>query len=138
MSTPYVGIGDQLEFASIGSPSVYTVLAGVNSISRTGDKVQMEKTTTMATASGVDTFITSTQDPGGFDVKGLFYPGDATQTALEAIRAAGSFVNFKVLYGSSNSASFSAAVESFTPSFPLEKPASFDLKLKVSGPVTYV
>jgi hypothetical protein len=28
-------------------------------------------------------------------------------------------------------------VESFTPSFPLEKTATFDLKIKISGPVTY-
>jgi hypothetical protein len=134
---PITGIGDSFEFASVASPTTYTVLVGVNSVARTGDKVQMEKVTTMATANGVDTFITSTQDPGGFDVKGFWLPADTTQTALEAIRAAGTFVNMKVLYGSSNSASFSGAVESLTPSFPLEKPATFDLKIKVSGPVTY-
>jgi hypothetical protein len=73
---PIVGIGDAFEFASVASPSVYITLAGVNSIARTGDKVAVEKTTTMATANGVDTFISSTQDPGGVDVKGLWYPAD--------------------------------------------------------------
>lgn len=134
---PITGIGDVFEFASVASPTTYTTLAGVNSVARTGDKVQVEKTTTMATANGVDTFISSTQDPGGVDVKGFWYPADASQTAIEAIRAAGSTVNMKILYGTGNSASFAGIVESFTPSFPLEKPATFDLKVKISGPVTY-
>jgi hypothetical protein len=134
---PIVGIGDAFEFASIASPSVYTTLAGVNSIARTGDKVAMEKTTTMASANGVDTFISSTQDPGGVDVKGFWYPADTTQVALEAIRAAGSTVSMKIVYNGSNTATFNGIVESFTPSFPLEKTATFDLKIKISGPVTY-
>lgn len=137
MSGPYVGIGDQFEFATTASPLVYTVLAGVDSIAISGDKVTTSKTTTMATANGVDTFIGSTQDPGTVDVKGFFLPGDATQVAFEAIRLAGAAVNMKVLYGSSNSCSFSGIIESFTPSFPLEKPATFDAKIKISGPKVY-
>jgi len=137
MSTPIVGVGDSFEFATVASPSTYTALAGVQSIAISGDKVQTVKTTTMATSGGVDTFISSTQDPGTCDVKGLFYPGDTTQTALEAIRLAGSVVNFKALYGSGNSCAFSGIVESFTPSFPLEKEATFDLKVKISGAKTY-
>lgn len=137
MGTPYVGIGDQFEFATVSSPSTYTTLAGVESFAISGDKVATEKTTTMATANGVDTYISSTQDPGSCDVKGLFYPGDTSQVALEAIRAVGAAVNFKGTYGSSNSVTFSGIVESFTPSFTLEKPATFDLKIKITGPKTY-
>jgi hypothetical protein len=136
--TPYTGLGDIFEYATVASPSTYTPLNGVQSIARSGDKVAIEKTTTMATTNGVDTFISSTQDPGTFDIKGLFYPGDTTQVGLEAIRLAAVPVNFKATYGSSNSASFLGIVESFTPSWPLEKPATFDLKVKISGPVTYV
>jgi hypothetical protein len=132
-----VGIGNAFEFASVASPSTYSTLAGVTSFNRSGDKVSMEKTTTMATANGVDTFKSSTQDPGSFDVKGDWYPGDTTQIALEAIRAAGTAVSMKGLYGTSNSVSFTGIVESFTPSFPLEKIATFDLKIKISGPVVY-
>ena len=138
MAGPYVGIGDQFEFATVASPATYTVLAGVTSIAISGDKVAMEKTTTMATAEGVDTFISSTQDPGSVDVKGFFLPGDATQVAFEAIRLSGAAVNMKALYGSSNSCSFSGIIESFTPTFDLVKPASFDAKIKITGPKTYV
>jgi hypothetical protein len=137
MSNPIVGIGDSFEFATVASPTTFTILAGVNSVAISGDKVSMEKTTTMSTVNGVDTFIASTQDPGTCDVKGFFLPGDVTQVALEAIRAAGQPVAMKALYGTSNSCSFTGIVESFTPSWPLEKTASFDLKIKISGPKTY-
>jgi len=136
MSNPVVGIGDQYEFATVASPTAFTALAGVQSISFSGDKVQTEKTTTMATANGVDTFISSTQDPGSVDVKALYLPGDVTQLALEAIRAAGQAVQMKVLYGTSNSTTFSGIVESLTRAFPLEKPATLDVKIKITGPWT--
>jgi hypothetical protein len=137
MAGPYVGVGNALEFASVASPATYTTLVGVDSIAISSDKVTISKTTTMASPNGVDTKIASTQDPGMCDVKGFWMPGDATQTALEAIRLAGSVVNFKITYGSSNSCSFAGIVESFTPAFPLEKPATFDLKIAITGPKTY-
>jgi hypothetical protein len=138
MSNPIVGIGDAFEFASVLTPATFTTLAGVTSIAISGDKVATEKTTQMSTTSGVDTFIGSTQDPGTADVKGWFLPGDTTQVALEAIRLAGVAVPMKALYGSTNSCAFSGIVESFTPSWPLEKTATFDLKIKISGPKVYV
>ena len=137
MPTPIIGIGDSFEFATVASPATFTVLNGVDSVSFSGDKVSTEKTTTMATTGGVDTFIGSTQDPGGVDVKAFFYPGDTTQVALEAIRASGAAVAMKALYGSSNSCSFSGIVESLTPSFPLDKPARLDIKIKVTGAKVY-
>jgi hypothetical protein len=138
MSGPYVGIGDAFEFATVASPSTYTTLDGVESISISGDKVETSKTTTMASTNGVDTFIAGTQDPGTVDVKGFFLPGDASQVALEAIRLAAQPVNFKVTYGSSNSCTFLGIVESMTPAFPLDKPATLDVKIKITGPKTYV
>ncbi|MGA8877946.1 MAG: phage tail tube protein [Candidatus Korobacteraceae bacterium] len=137
-NTPYVGIGDSFEFATVASPTVFTTLDGVQNVAISGDKVATEKTTTMATTNGVDTFISSTQDPGTCDVKGLFYPGDTSQVALEAIRLAGQPVAMKVLYGSSNSCAFTGIVESLTPAFPLEKPASLDIKIRITGPKVYV
>ena len=135
---PIVGLQDSIEFASVASPTIFTILNGVTSVTISGDKVASEKTTQMGSAGGVDTYISSTQEPGTCDVKAFFAPGDTTQVALEAIRAAGSIVAFKVLYGSSNSCAFSGIVESLTPAWPLEKPATLDVKIKITGPKTYV
>jgi hypothetical protein len=90
----------------------------------------------MLSEGGIDTFITSTQDPGSADIKGLYLPGDASQVALEAIRLGGQAVPMKITYGTANSTSFSGIIESFTPSFPLDKPSTFDLKIKITGPKT--
>lgn len=138
MSNPIVGISDSFEFATVASPTTFTVLAGVDSVAISGDKVATEKTTVMGTVGGVDTFMSSTQDPGSVDVKAFFLPGDVTQVALEAIRAAGATVAMKILYGTSNTCAFSGIVESLTPSFPLEKPSRLDVKIKISGPKVYV
>jgi len=137
MSNPIVGLGTTFEFASVGSPTVFTTLVGVNDVKFSGDKVSTVKTTNMLTASGVDTYISGTQDPGTCDVKCFYEPGDASQVALEAIRLAGVAVNFKALYPLSlGSKSFSGIVESATIALPLDKDASIDYKIKLSGPWT--
>lgn len=134
MPAPFVGLGTTFEFATVGAPTVFTALTGVNSIAFSGDKVSTEKTTNMLTTSGVDTYISGTQEPGTCDVKAFYEPGDATQVALEAIRLAGAAVNFKVLYPISlGSVSFSGIVESATRSYPLDKPCMIDYKIKLSG-----
>ena len=137
MSNPIVGLGTTVEFASVASPAVFTVLAGAQSASFSGDKVAVEKTTTLLSTNGVDTFVSSTQDPGSLDIKALYEPGDASQIALEAIRLAGVAVNWKVVYPLSlGSASFSGIVESMTRTFPLDKVCELSIKVKISGAVT--
>jgi hypothetical protein len=141
--TGVVGYTNVFKFGAIASPEVYTVLNGVNSISISGDKVSVEKTTTMsASSTGVDTFIPGTQDPGSCDVKGYYIPGDTSQIgtapSIEAYRLAAQPIAFTVLYGSSNSCTFQGIIESFTFAFPLDKPATYDIKIKITGLKVYV
>jgi hypothetical protein len=139
MSNPIVGLGTTVSYATVLSPTTFTVLVGVNSIAFSGDKVSTEKTTNMLTTSGVDTYIAGTQEPGTLDVKCWYEPGDTTQVGLEAIRLVGAAVPFKVTYPLSlGSKSFSGIVESATVSLPLDKPATIDYKIKLSGPWTIV
>jgi hypothetical protein len=137
-NTPIVGVGVAFEFATVASPLVFTTLNGVDSITFSGDKVATEKTTNMASPGGVDTYISSTQEPGSCDVKAFWYPADSTQVSLDSIRIAGQAVQMKAVYGSSNSRTFSGIVESMSVSHPLEKPARLDVKIKLSGPWTLV
>ena len=132
------GLGDTFEFATTASPTTFTTLSGVDSIALSGDKVKTNSTLTMASTTGAETFLGSTQNPGTFAVKGFWLPGEATQVALEAIRLAAQAVPIKITYGTSNSCSFSGIIESFTPTFPLDKPPTFDLKGQISGLKTYV
>src|ERR1700733_6642577 len=119
--TPITGIGDQFEFATVASPTTFTVLNGVDSLAFSGQKVSTLKNTTMATTNGVDTFNSATQTSGSLDVKGLFFPAEASQTALVAIMNSGAAVPMKVTYGTgSNSQSFTGIFESFVTSLPLD------------------
>ncbi|HSY29170.1 MAG TPA: phage tail tube protein [Burkholderiaceae bacterium] len=136
MSAPFVGLGTNFAFQTGISPVTYTTLVGVQSVAFTGDKVSTEKTTNMLTTNGVDTYIAGTQEPGSVDVKGLYQPGDATLIALEAIRASGAVTSFLVTYPLSlGTAQFSGIVESITRSLPLDKPATLDIKIKVTGAI---
>jgi|SRR5882672_9329991 len=130
------GVGAAFQFASVASPTTFTTLTGVDDVNFSSDKVHTEKTTTMASATGTDTFISSTQDPGSCDVKAFFEPGDTSQTTFEAIRLAGVAVQMKATYGTSNSRLFSGIIESATASHPLEKPSRIVYKIKLSGPWT--
>jgi len=139
MGNPIVGLGSQFEFATVLSPTTFTVLAGVNSIAFSGDKTSTEKTTNMLSTNGVDTFIGGTTDMGTCDVKCYYLPGDTTQVALATIRAAGVAVPFEVVLPLSlGTRTFSGIVESMAVAYPLDKPATLDVKIKVTGPLTYV
>ncbi|MGA7830674.1 MAG: phage tail tube protein [Terracidiphilus sp.] len=139
MSNPIVGLGTTVMFATILSPTTFTTLAGVTSVSFSGDKVSTEKTTNMLTTSGVDTYISGTQEPGTCDIKALYMPGDTTQIALETIRLAGAAVPFEIAYPLSlGGKNFAGIVESATISLPLDKPATIDYKVKLTGPWTIV
>jgi hypothetical protein len=134
MPTPVVGMGDSFEYATVASPTTFTTLAQVISITFSGDKVSTEKTTVMGGTT--DTYISGTQEPGSVDVKCFFIPADTTQVGLDAIRVAGVPVAMKALYGTSNTSSFSGIVESFTIALLLDKPATLDVKIKITGAIT--
>jgi len=135
---PFVGLGTTFEFEAGVNPSILTTLNGVESVAFSGDKVATDKTTTMLTVNGVDTFIGATKDPGGVDIKGFYYPGDASQIALEAVKLAGFAVQCMVIYPLGlGTASFLGIVENVTRGLPLAKVCSLDVKIKVTGPITY-
>lgn len=135
MAGPIVGIGASFQFANtFSSPFAYTTLVGVDAIDFSGDKVATEKTTTMATPNGVETYIGSVQEPGSVDVKAFWEPGDASQAALELLRVTAQAYGFIANYGSGHSRAFDGIVESITVSHPLDKPARVSIKIKLTGP----
>jgi hypothetical protein len=138
-TTPIIGLGATFEFATLASPTTFTTLAGIDSVSFSGDKQTTVKTTTFATTNGVDTYIGATFNSGSCDVKGFLLPGESSQVALEAIYTSGAIVPMKVTYGtSSNSCTFTGIVESWTPgNFVLDKAATLDVKIQISGPRTF-
>lgn len=134
-STPFVGLGTTFAFATVAAPTVFTTLAGANSVSFSGDKVATDKTTNFQSASGVETYIASTIEPGSVDVKAQFLRGDVTHLGILAVRDGKAPVNMLVSYPGGGFDSFSGIVESYTPSIQLEKVATVDIKIKITGPI---
>jgi len=138
MPGPFVGLGTMFEFEATGNPSILITLAGVESVTFSGDKVATDKTTTMLTTNGVDTYIGATKEPGTVDIKGFYYPGDASQIAIETVKNAGVAVQCQVIYPLAlGTASFLGIVENVTRGLPLAKVCPLDVKVKVSGPIVY-
>jgi hypothetical protein len=136
MANPFVGLGTVVNFGTVAN--TYTLLAGVETVSFSGDKVATNKTTTMLSTGGVDTFIPGTQNPGTLDIKAFLLPGDASQLAFDVIRANASPIAayFQVQYAANaHSKTFQGVIESATPNFPMDKPATIDYKVQISGPV---
>ena len=137
--TPIVGLGTIVSYATVAAPTIFTPIVGVTSVAFSGDKVSTEKTTNMSTTSGIDTYISGTQEPGTCDIKCTYEPGEPSQVGLEAVRLAGAAVPFEVAYPLSlGGKNFSGIVESATISLPLDKLATIDYKVKLSGPWTIV
>jgi hypothetical protein len=135
--TPFVGLGTVVAFSPTVSPLEYETLVGVTSVSLTGDKVTTDKTTNMLTVDGVDTYIAGTIEPGTCDIKAIYEPGDSSLIALEAARDARTAIPFEITYPLSLGVdTFLGIVETISTTIPLDKPATLDVKVKVTGPIT--
>ena len=140
---PFIGIGSAVEFASVAAPTTYTTLNGVVSANKTGGKVATDKTTNMQSTSGADTYAAGSEEPGTYDVKAQWLPGDTTQVAFEAAKLARAVIPIRIVLpnvpGTSNPmghVDFQGIVESMDHSLTIDKTSMLDIKIKISGPVT--
>lgn len=137
MSTPLIGYGLAFEFASVLSPTTFTTLEGVQSVTLGSAKVDQIDVTTVDTPNRTKVFLSGLEDPGDVTLTCNYLPGDTSQVALFAIKSAGIAVPMKVVYPNSlGSASFSGLVLSMDISFPLDKECKLTIKAKASGPIT--
>lgn len=136
-TTPFVGLGTTFQFGITVSPAAPSVtLNGVSSVAFSGDKVSTDKTTNMQSVNGVDTYIPGTTEPGSIDVKCQYLPADSTHVSLVAVKNTNLTVQFLVSYPGGSQRAFAGIVESYTPSIPLDKVATVDIKIKITGPIT--
>jgi len=141
---PVLGLGSILEFASVAQPTQFTTLGGYHDGGFSGNKIATDKTTASNSTNGVETYIGGLEEPGSFDAKCFFLPGDASQIALEAIKVGRTAVNFKYIMKNPDgtaitggTASFLGIVEQMERKFPIDKTATLDVKVKVTGPITW-
>lgn len=113
------------------------LLARITDVTYSGSKVDTVDTTdTSVGQAGYKTFIGGLQDAGEATVKGIWYPGDASQEYAKAqIGAVSTFVH--TLPNSLGTLSFTGIINNFDHSAPMEKTSEWTLKVKISASVTY-
>lgn len=128
--------GSQFQLNTTGS--TYVAILGMVDADFPGDKVDTPETTDMGTSGIERTFTSGLHDAGEFTAKFNRLPGDATQIDLETARDAGGVHNFKFVWPSGLTTSFSGVIASVpVGKFTDDKLITFDIKVKISGkPVT--
>lgn len=129
-AAPFVGIGQQIEYNGAA------ILAHITDVTYSGSKVDTADTTDATATSGYRTFIAALKDAGDCTVKYVWYPGDASQEGLEALKGTVS-TWVHTLPNGLGQMSFSGMVQSVDKGSPLDKTSDATLKIKISGPVTY-
>ena len=112
-------------------------LSRLTDITYSGTKVDTVDTTdTSVGQQGTKTFIFALNDNGDVTIKGLWYPGDASQEYVRTITGIpATFVH--TLPNNLGTISFSGGAISYDHSAPMEKAGEYTLKIKVSGSFVY-
>ena len=126
----FVGIGQQIEFNGA------YILAHTMDITYSGSKVDIADTTDTSSTGGTRTFISALNESGECTVKCIWYPGEVTQGAMDALTGTtATFVH--TLPNSLGTRSFSGLLVSSDRTAPLDKAGEITYKIKISGVITY-
>ena len=112
-----------------------TAIGKLTAANISGGDTAVHDTTTHQTSTA-RTFTGGLSDSGSLELEGHYDESDSGQDTLRASQG-GSPVAVVVTYSDSSTASFSAVVQSFNPSNPLDEIVTFSASLKISGDVTY-
>jgi hypothetical protein len=112
-------------------------LTRLTDISYSGSKVDtIDTTDTSVGQQGTKTFIFGLNDAGEVTIKGIWYPGDASQEYVKTVQGVpATFVH--TLPNNLGVISFSGGIVSYDHSAPMEKSGEYTLKIKISGVTTY-
>lgn len=148
-STGAVGLGVQFKIGDGASPEVFTAVANVVSINLSGRSVEEVDFTHLLSSSGYREFRAGFKDPGELTMTCHYNPSDATldaSTGVEAKLNSGALFNFQIdlsgITGVTNATDFdyilagTGYVSGGDYTFSGEDPVTFDLTVRVTGPIT--
>jgi len=125
----FVGVGQTIAYNS-------TTLNHITDIDYSGSKVDTADTTDTSAISGYRTFIPALKDAGDCQIKGIWYPGEASQEGLEPLKGTvASWVH--TLPNNLGIVSFTGMLTSVDKTANLDKSGEFTTKIKISGPIIY-
>ena len=138
-----IGLGSKISIGSGTSPIGYTLIGEITSIAQAGRQAGTEDVTNMQ--SGAREFVTTLIDSGTYDLKGNRVADDAGQIALEAAFAGLTIEPFEIelrktasQHATGDLYTFYALVQEVNfGTVAVDKKIEFNVKLKVSGLITY-
>src|SRR5690349_12088630 len=101
MSEAFLPFGTTLGLGNGASPEVFTPVAEVLSLKRSGAKTDFVDVTNMDSADGFHEYLASLKDSGDVNVSANWIPGDTSQAALETAFVAGTASNWLITLPSS-------------------------------------
>lgn len=129
--------GTQILFQTATSIG-YLLLAEIKDLSFTGAKYDLADTTNFESGNFRE-WLTTLADSGELSFTGNYIPSDPSQQELLGFFNNGTLVNWKIVLPASASAAqpitFNAYVSSLEHMLPLDKEATIQVKLKITGAV---
>jgi predicted secreted protein len=139
-SKAFAGQGAALTMGNGASPEVFTKLAELKSIQRSGAKADQVDVTNMDSIGAYREYLATLLDAGEISFTGNYIPSDATQAALQTTFDARAVVNWKIVLPpagtyivSLGTWTFAAFVTAFDFDIPHDKEATISGKLKITG-----
>jgi predicted secreted protein len=137
MTNSIAARGTQLQRSPDGSS--YVTISEVLKIQRSGSKLDAVDVTNMDSPSNFREFLATLNDSGEITFECNFIPGSSVQALLDSDFNNQVLSPWKIeLPGAAGHFTFSAWVTSDDFDLPVDKQATKSVKLKITGPVTYV
>jgi predicted secreted protein len=140
-SNAFAPIGSILEVAS-GSPPTFTAIAEIQTIQRTGSKLDLVDVTNMQSIDGYREYLATLRDAGDVSFSGNYIPNDSTQQMLQTLFDGATLSDWQIVLPPDESQgfetslgtwAFSAYVQSNDYDLPHDKEGKISGKLKITG-----
>jgi len=146
-SHAFPGVGLALSIGTNSSPITYTTIGETKNVAGPDVKTETADVTNVQSPQGVKEFKPTLTDPGEYSFTVNYVPDDAGQEAVYAALIAKTVLPFQLtlpassLQGSETTPGmwdFNGIVTQCSYDFPLDKEATINIKIKVSGVPSYV
>lgn len=134
MSRAFAGQGSQLQLGNGGSPEVFTTVAEITKIQRSGSKMDIVDVTNMDSVGAYREKLATLLDGGEISFEANYIPADATQQALQTQFDNRSLSDWQiVLPNTLGTWAFKAYSTSSDFDLSVDKASTFTGKLTITG-----
>lgn len=133
-----VGLNTQFGIETTASPQAFTTIGEVKDITHSGKTVEFAEFTHMQSTSGYREYKPTFKNSGNFTFACNYVGDDTGQDALETAVDNSTLTNFEVVFpdDSTTTLTFSAYVENYGFSNPMNGPIELNISIRITGAIT--